>query len=135
MRISVVRQMIKITFALSVLMAGCSARLVTSPNPVPVLPSELAANPEKYDGKHVSVRGYVVLGPEARNIFDSEKGRDDPHGACLGLDGPDAMFGSFHERYVQKISGVFRRSLCGPKDVCLYWCSSSGIELDKESQP
>lgn len=115
--------------------SGCSAILVANRETETVLPSELVAHPEKYDGKHVDVRGYIVLGPEARNIFDSEKGFNDPHGACLGLDGPEAMFGSFHKGYTPKISGVFRQSLCGPKDVCLYWCSASGIELDKGSKP
>lgn len=115
--------------------AGCSTRPVANRDAETVLPSELVAHPEKYDGKHVDVRGYIVLGPEARNIFDSEKGFNDPHGACLGLDGPDTMFGSFHKGYTPKISGVFRQSLCGLKDVCLYWCSSSGIELDKGSKP
>jgi hypothetical protein len=115
--------------------AGCSTALVANRVAETVLPSELVAHPEKYDGKHVDVSGYIVLGPEARNIFDSEKGFNDPHGACLGLDGPEAMFGSFHKAYTPKISGIFRQSLCGPKDVCLYWCSSSGIELDKESKP
>jgi hypothetical protein len=100
-----------------------------------LLPSELAAHPAEYDGKHVVVRGYVVLGPESRNIFDSEKGSRDPHGACLALDGPEEMFDSFHSRYTKGISGVFKKALCGKNDVCLYWCSSSGIELDKGSKP
>jgi hypothetical protein len=124
-----------LTLLLSAGASGCSTRLVAEQDEGTVLPSELVAHPEKYDGKHVDVRGYIVLGPEARNIFDSDKGFNDPHGACLGLDGPETMFTSFHKGYTPKISGVFKRSLCGPKDVCLYWCSASGIELDKGSKP
>jgi hypothetical protein len=132
------RVKIKLTVTVLLVMVlgvGCSERLVTASNEGTVLPSELTAHPERYDGKHVDVRGYIVLGPESRNIFDSEDGTRDPHGACLGLDGPEVMFGSFHKQFTQKISGVFRRSLCGKNDVCLYWCSSSGIELDKGSKP
>ena len=119
---------------LVVFAAGCASESVTGSGTT-VLPSELASHPEKYDGKHVDVRGYVVIGPEKRNIFDSEKGSQDPHAVCLGLDGPEAMFGNFHSQYIPRISGIFRQSLCGKNDVCLYWCSTSGIELDKGSKP
>ena len=98
-------------------------------------PSELVAYPEKYDGKHVHVRGYIVVGPEKRNIFDSLAGYNDPHGACLGLDAPDKKFMNFHMRYTRNISGIFRRKLCRDGEICLYWCGSSGIELDKTSRP
>ncbi len=124
-------------FGVAVLAAfasGCASESIAGSDRT-VLPSELANHPERYDGKHVDVRGYVVIGPEKRNIFDSEMGSQDPHGVCLGLDGPDAMFGNFHSQYTRRISGIFRQSLCGKNDVCLYWCSSSGIELDKGSEP
>ena len=120
---------------LSVGVFGCSTRLVAGQDSKTLLPSDLVADPEKYDGTHVDVRGYIVIGPETRNIFDSEVGFRDPHGACLGVDRPGAMFESFHKRFTRKISGIFRKSLCGPRDVCLFWCSSSGIELDKGSKP
>lgn len=113
---------------------GCSEMPVLAASKT-VLPSELAAHPEKYNGKHVDVRGYVVVGSENRNIFDSESGATDPRGACLGLAGPASMFDTFHRHYIKKLSGVFRQSLCGKDDICLYWCSSSGIELDPGSKP
>jgi hypothetical protein len=104
-----------------------------------VLPSDLAADPLKYDGKHVTVRGYIVLKPESRNIFDSEAGTNDPHGTCLGLRGSDLMFKSFHRKKVERISGIFKRKLCADNEVCPYWCYSSGaqsgIVLDKGSRP
>ena len=98
-------------------------------------PSELTANPEAFDGKHVDVRGYIVIGPESRNIFDSKAGSVDRHGACLGLAGPNAMFGEFHRRQTRRLSGIFRRKICGPDNICLYWCGESGIELDAGSTP
>lgn len=118
------------------LSVGCSGTKISSALQAsrPLLPSELAAHPEKYDGKHVDVRGYVVVGPESRNIFDSRKGYADGHGACLGLDGPDAMFNKFHHQ-TKTLSGIFRKKLCGPNDVCLFWCGEAGIELDASSTP
>jgi hypothetical protein len=100
-----------------------------------LLLGDLVRDPAKYDGNHVTVRGYVVVGPESRNIFESQKAAHSPSGVCLGLDGPDIMFTSFHKAYRRNISGIFRRNLCGEHDVCLYWCGQSGIELDKNSKP
>jgi hypothetical protein len=123
------------TLLLTTVAVGYIAPSASSQGGGTVLPSELVAHPEKYDGKHVDVRGYIVLGPETRDILDSEKSYNDPHAACLGLDGPEEMFDGFHRRYTRKISGVFRRVLCGKNDICLYWCGISGIELDKDSKP
>lgn len=119
------------------LFVSCSETKISSASQAsgPLLPSELTANPEAFDGKHVDVRGYVVIGPESRNIFDSKKGSVDRNGACLGLAGPNAMFSEFHRRQTQRLSGVFRRKICGPNDVCLHWCGESGIELDAGSTP
>ena len=115
--------------------AACSNQTLAARSAPTLLPSELAASPDKYDGKHVDVRGYVVVGPESRNIFDSEQGSRDRHGVCLGLDGPNTMFSEFHKRPTPRISGIFHRKLCGEKDVCLYWCGEAGIALDKGSKP
>lgn len=120
---------------LAIVWAGCSAQVAPVRGEVAYLPSELIANPGKYDGKRVTLRGYVVISAESRNIFDSEAGYNDAHGACLGLDGAKAAFHNFRRGYTEKISGIFRRKLCGDKDVCLFWCSASGIELDKGSSP
>ena len=119
------------------LFVGCSGTKIPSAPQATrlLLPSELAANPEAFDGKHVDVRGYVVIGPENRNIFDSKEGSADPHGACLGLAGPNAMFSNLHRRRTQRLSGIFRRKICGTNDVCLFWCGESGIELDAGSTP
>lgn len=124
-----------VALLLAIVGAGCLSRAATARDEVTHLPRELVANPGKYDGKHVTLRGYVVIGAESRNIFDSEAGYNDAHGACLGLDGPKAAFHNFHRGYTEKISGIFRRKLCGASDVCLFWCSASGIELDKGSSP
>lgn len=116
--------------------AGCVGAMPSSSSKTvsPMTPSELAANPEAFDGKHVEVRGYVVVGPESRNIFDSKEASADRNGVCLGLAGSNAMFSQFHRRY-ERLSGTFRKKICGPNDVCLYWCGESGIELDPGSTP
>jgi hypothetical protein len=90
---------------------------------------QLAEHPDQFDGKHVKVRGYVVITPHSRNIFESKQGYDDPHGACLGLLGSKAFVKVMRKRE-EVVSGIFRKALCRPNDVCLYWCSASGIELD-----
>lgn len=36
------------------------------------LPSQLNAEPQKYDGKTLTVRGFVVLAPEGHNLRDSK---------------------------------------------------------------
>lgn len=123
-------------FATCALGSGAySAHLAVARSASSLLPGDIIADPGKYDGKHVNVRGYVVVGPESRNIFDSQKGEHSSKGTCLGLDGPNTMFSSFHKRYIRKLSGTFRRNLCGEHDVCLYWCGKSGIELDQGSKP
>jgi hypothetical protein len=93
---------------------------VTARGDVAHLPSELIANPGRYDGKHVTLRGYVVIGAESRNIFDSEAGYNDAHGACLGLDGPKAAFRIFHRGYSKKISGTFEEN-CAEKTTSAFF--------------
>jgi hypothetical protein len=100
-----------------------------------LLPSELVRNASKYDGKHMVVRGFVVIGPESRSIFDSNDGVEDPDAACLGLGGPDEMFREFHIRYTSKLSGFFRQRMCGKDDICLMYCGTAGIDLDEGSKP
>ena len=111
---------------------GCTVTKIASSSEAAgvLLPSEIIANSAEFDGKHVDVRGYVVIGPESRNIFDSQEGAMSRNGACLGLAGSNSMFSTFQRRMTQKLSGIFRRHICGPNDVCLYWCGESGIELD-----
>jgi hypothetical protein len=116
--------------------AALSLLFASVGNAAPELtPSEILANAARYDGQHVTVNGYVVLGPETRDIFDSKAAAESAHSACLGLDAPDKSFTSFHKRYEHRLSGIFRRQLCGPKDICLFWCSTSGIELDSGQRP
>lgn len=40
-------------------------------------PSELTQNPDRYDGKHVRVEGYVVVTSHAKNIFDTKRALSD----------------------------------------------------------
>jgi hypothetical protein len=39
----------------------------------PLAPSELNGNPSYYDGKTVLVRGYVILAPEAHDLYESRE--------------------------------------------------------------
>jgi hypothetical protein len=130
----------KIGRVLLLLLIACTSNCSIVPSTENILlPSELAANPQKYDGQHVVVKGYVKLATESRNIFDSKVGFHDPHGACLGLDGPEEMFNGYHQRMVSRLSGTFRKELCKENEYCRFWCYTagrkSGIELDKGSRP
>lgn len=110
---------------------ACTAMIYTagadSQNEV-LTPGELVANPDKFDGKHVRVRGYVVIGPHVRDIFDSKNGHREPNGACLGLDGSASFINPYRQK-VEIVSGIFRKTLCGPDGICLYWCGTSGIQV------
>jgi hypothetical protein len=54
-------------------------------------PGDLAADPDRYDGKHVIVRGFVAIGPHERDIFDSKKGYEQAGATCLGLLGTSRL--------------------------------------------
>jgi hypothetical protein len=120
-----------IALSLSIIaIMGCSQSLMASDSKY-VTPEELASNPDKFDGKHVTLKGYVVVAPEKRDIFQSKSAYEDPNGVCLGLDGPNSLFRKFTKREISGISGTFRKQLCRENEVCLYWCGKSGIELDE----
>lgn len=92
-------------------------------------PSELIANPDKLDGRHVRVKGYVIITTHERNIFNSKKGYMKADGICLGLYGSESFDHPFRKK-VAIVSGIFSKVLCAPGDICLYGCSSSGIDVD-----
>lgn len=96
--------------------------------------SELIRVPNKYDGKHVTVRGFAVIEPESRNIFESEPQTQDASVACIGIDGAEKKFFPFRRKY-STVSGIFTASLCKKDQLCPYWCSNSGIILDSSSKP
>lgn len=116
--------------AAALLLAVCAAPAMSStPQKIMVSVRELAEHPDQFNGRHISVRGYVVISSHGRNIFESKKDYDNPHGACLGLLGSKSFVRSMRKRE-EVVTGIFRKTLCGPHDVCLYWCSTSGIEVD-----
>jgi hypothetical protein len=98
-------------------------------------PSQLLKNSEKYNGQRVLVRGYLYIGPESRNLFDSKEAAEaDTPNTCIGLRAPDIKFNRkkrVYERQNVTLSGIFRSDLCGP-NVCLFWCNTAGIELDPD---
>jgi hypothetical protein len=109
----------------------CSAEEQMEPA---MTPSQILRNPQKYDGKRVVVRGYLQIAPENRNLWDSKQAKEaNTENACLGLYAPDVKFKRptlVYERPSVTVSGIFRSRLCGPNDVCLFWCDNAGIELD-----
>lgn len=53
----------------AMLVSGCAATAVRSDA---LSPSQLNANPARYDGKTVVVRGFVKLAPEGHVLYESE---------------------------------------------------------------
>jgi hypothetical protein len=64
------RVFLALTFVL-VSSVSCSTD-VTGPS-VPLLPSVLNTNAGSYDGKSVSVKGFVILAPEAHDLYESKE--------------------------------------------------------------
>ncbi len=111
------------------LLSGCAMAPIDPSNLTSLRPSDLLKDPDRYDGQHVVVTGYVVIKPERRIIVDSESEVGKNGDVCLGLDGPRKYFSSFYSKKM-KVSGTFKKNLCGKDDVCLYWCGDAGIILD-----
>ena len=95
-----------------------------------VTPKEILANPNLYDGKVLHVKGYVVVTSHGHNMFESEKESRKSRSACIGLLGSKGFEGNYRKAY-ETLEGTFRKRLCGEGDVCLYWCSASGLEVDR----
>ncbi len=94
-----------------------------------ISPGKIMSNQDQYDGRHVRVRGYVMIGPERRIIVDSPREYQKERRSCIGLDGAADYFSKHQDGY-RIISGVFKKNLCGEKDICLYWCNDAGIIMD-----
>ena len=99
-------------------------------NPRDILtPNELVTHGSVLEGKQVKVRGFVVITPHGRNIFDSKSSYEKGRGTCLGLSG-SRQFTSKYRKRTETLSGIFHQHLCGPNDICLYWCGDAGISVD-----
>jgi hypothetical protein len=127
-------RLLAISLALSI---GAVACVSTSQESEPaLLPSELHANADLYDGQRVVVQGYAVIHPEARSLYDSAADAGVHHDRCVGLDGPPQFFSApFRERDRRRLSGVFHKDACSEEQMCPYWCSDSIIVLDRNSRP
>lgn len=76
----------KLVAAISILFLvfGCSS-MTGSINDGVVTPRELNTHPEQYDGREVVVRGYVVLGTNARVLYESRERFDEGNRAFRAL--------------------------------------------------
>lgn len=105
--------------------------------PPAMLPSELLANADHYDGQRVRVRGYVVVGPGVRSFYDTEAAIGVRHDQCVGLAGPESVFdgGPRVVRRYRTLTGIFRKDYCRPDQMCPYWCNNSVVVLDRRDRP
>jgi hypothetical protein len=88
-----------------------------------VRPGDLLRHEAAYDGKVVEVAGYAVMGPERRVMKDDPNSR-----ACIGLRGAEKYVGRSYEGWTS-FRGVYHKQLCGPNDICLYWCGDAGVDV------
>lgn len=119
-----------ITFAILALLSMSNA------HPQPSI-SELNTVPENYDGKTVTVTGWVVLGAESRYIVSQKRGYTTwKKGAtCLSVingRGLDAREDEFNGKKV-RLTGIVRADADKDGSVRLAMCSGTGLDL--ESQP
>lgn len=113
----------------SIFLSSCVQHQVSQGTEPTVRPSELIENSGAYDGRHVRVFGYVIIGPERRIVADSRQAFEKNRLECVGLDGANDRFGKFYKG-MATVSGIFNKNLCEKGDICLYWCNSTGIVLD-----
>jgi hypothetical protein len=108
---------------------GCTV----NSGPEGLLPSELISKSDIYDGKHVSVRGYVVILPGRSSMYDSRQGERSPLGKCMGLRLPKGILREYRQGYTSGIDGVFRKTLCRTNEICLNYCGESGLDVGEDA--
>jgi hypothetical protein len=95
--------------------------------------TDLNHQPERFDGKRVSVDGWVVIGDEARNLVATKSASRDRGGqTCLSVingAGLDAREKELNGRHVV-LTGVFRSDVFRDKTVRLGLCSKTALDLE-----
>lgn len=99
-----------------------------------LLPSQLNAHPEQFDGKPVVVRGWAAIGFEKNYLLDQNADADGfpDSSRCLALFDRDNEFFRNEDRYdmrLVEVIGVFRRSL-PPNVVMLGGCGTTILDVD-----
>ena len=118
----------------ALLLSGCVAPDAREPV---YSPSELNTHPKLYEGREVRVRGWIVLRPENRNIWDAksdfEQIADLSH--CVSLIGVhDWTLDRRIDDQVLTISGVFHQYE-HPEEPVLGMCNNSAIEVNTSKSP
>lgn len=100
-------------------------------------PSQVNANPKLYEGRKISVKGWIILRAENRNIWDSKS--DSKHlpdvSHCLALMGVDDWTADEDiDGKILTISGVYHEYPSG-NDIELGMCSNSNLRVDTSKEP
>lgn len=108
---------------------------MTSTHPHPSI-SELNTVPDKYDGKKVTVTGWVVIGPESRYIVAQKTGYTlwKKGATCLSVingGGLDAREDEFNGKQV-RLTGLIRANADEDGEVRLGMCSGTALDLENE---
>ena len=97
---------------------------------------ELNDHPGKYDGKHVTVRGWVVIGDEARYLTATRNAsRDTDLLTCISVingGGLDAQEKNVNGKLVL-LSGIFREDVFRDKVIRLGLCNKTALDLENRN--
>lgn len=111
------------------LMVGCASQPASTP--VATI-EQLLANPAHYDGREVSVPGYIDLEPEGRGLWTSvwAFNSGNPNTDCLTLTHITRLFPN--RRIVRGrvvVRGIFRNEIAPHPIIDLGMCNERGIEV------
>jgi len=131
----------------SVVLTGCAIHKVPGTF---LTASELNTNVANYNGQTIEMRGYIVLGPESRDLFESKRifseiERGYHSGSrdfdmkkydkdCVTIANPDFLFrnGRTVNYKTLIIRGKFIDDYLGPRTINLDACSPTAIIIDEE---
>lgn len=98
--------------------------------------ADLNAHPEKFDGKRVTVPGWVVIGHEARYLTATKHAsRDMDRETCISVingAGLDTRERDLHGKHVL-LSGIFREDVFRDSIVRLGLCNKTALDLENKA--
>lgn len=119
--------------------SGCASSTTKSVPADALKPSQLNAHASSYDGKQVTVRGWLVLGFEKRYLVDDKRSYKDwpSDDVCVTVVNANALLvrqSEYNEKQVE-LRGTFHRDVLSNGVVRLGACNTSGLEIDETVQP
>lgn len=123
----------------ALVISGCASSMQAGPTSAVLKPSQLNAHSSSYDGKEVTVQGWLVLGFEKRYLVDDKRSYEDwpSDDVCVTVVNAGSLLAQqskYNERQIE-LKGTFRRDVLSQGVVRLGACNTSGLEIDEAVQP